>query len=42
MTDMELARQLEQIRRGSVEIINEEELIGKLRRGVPLTGQGRV
>jgi tyrosyl-tRNA synthetase len=36
MTDMELARQLEQIRRGSVEIINEEELIGKLRRGVPL------
>jgi len=36
MTDMELARQLEQIRRGSVEIINEEELIGKLRKGVPL------
>jgi tyrosyl-tRNA synthetase len=33
---MELARQLEQIRRGSVEIINEEELIGKLRKGVPL------
>jgi tyrosyl-tRNA synthetase len=36
MTDMELARQLEQIRRGSVEIINEEELIAKLRTGVPL------
>jgi tyrosyl-tRNA synthetase len=36
MTDMELARQLEQIRRGSVEIINEEELIGKLRKGAPL------
>lgn len=36
MTDMELARQLEQIRRGSVEIINEEELITKLRTGVPL------
>ena len=36
MTDTELARQLEQIRRGSVEIINEEELIGKLRKGVPL------
>lgn len=36
MTDMELARQLEQIRRGSVEIINEEELVAKLRRGVPL------
>lgn len=36
MTDLELARQLEQIRRGSVEIINEEELIGKLRKGVPL------
>jgi tyrosyl-tRNA synthetase len=33
---MELARQLEQIRRGSVEIINEEELVAKLRRGVPL------
>jgi tyrosyl-tRNA synthetase len=33
---MELARQLEQIRRGSVEIINEEELIGKLRKGAPL------
>jgi tyrosyl-tRNA synthetase len=31
-----LARQLEQIRRGSVEIINEEELIGKLRKGLPL------
>lgn len=27
---------MEQIRRGSVEIINEEELIGKLRKGVPL------
>ena len=36
MTDMELARQLEQIRRGSVEIINEEELITKLRSGAPL------
>lgn len=36
MTDMELARQLEQIRRGSVEIINEEELIVKLRSGTPL------
>lgn len=36
MTDFELARQLEQIRRGSVEIINEEELIGKLRKGLPL------
>jgi len=36
MTDMELARQLEQIRRGSVEIIGEEELVTKLRRGVPL------
>lgn len=36
MTDMELARQMEQIRRGSVEIINEEELIAKLRTGVPL------
>jgi tyrosyl-tRNA synthetase len=36
MTDKELARQLEQIRRGSVEIINEEELVGKLRRDVPL------
>jgi len=36
MTDMELARQLEQIRRGSVEIINEEELVAKLRRGEPL------
>ena len=36
MTDMELARQLEQIRRGSVEIIGEEELVAKLRRGVPL------
>ncbi|MDY0226964.1 MAG: tyrosine--tRNA ligase [Desulfomicrobium apsheronum] len=36
MTDMELARQLEQIRRGSVEIINEEELIAKLRSGAPL------
>ncbi len=36
MTDMELARQLEQIRRGSVEIINEEELIAKLRKDVPL------
>ena len=36
MTDNELARQLEQIRRGSVEIINEEELVGKLRRGTPL------
>ncbi|MBE1424654.1 tyrosyl-tRNA synthetase [Desulfomicrobium macestii] len=36
MTDMELARQLEQIRRGSVEIINEEELITKLRSGTPL------
>ncbi|WP_028576938.1 tyrosine--tRNA ligase [Desulfomicrobium escambiense] len=36
MTDKELARQLEQIRRGSVEIINEEELVGKLRRGTPL------
>jgi tyrosyl-tRNA synthetase len=33
---MELARQLEQIRRGSVEIINEEELIAKLRSGAPL------
>jgi tyrosyl-tRNA synthetase len=33
---MELARQLEQIRRGSVEIINEEELIGKLRKDLPL------
>lgn len=36
MTDMELERQLTQIRRGSMEIINEEELIAKLRRGVPL------
>ena len=36
MTDKELARQLEQIRRGSVEIINEEELVEKLRRGAPL------
>lgn len=36
MTDTELARQLEQIRRGSVEIINEEELVAKLRRDVPL------
>lgn len=36
MTDNELTRQLGQIRRGSVEIINEEELIGKLRTGVPL------
>ncbi|KAF5045205.1 Tyrosine--tRNA ligase [anaerobic digester metagenome] len=36
MTDKELARQLEQIRRGSVEIINEEELVEKLRRGTPL------
>ena len=36
MTDKELARQLEQIRRGSVEIINEEELVQKLRRDVPL------
>jgi len=36
MTDTELAKQLEQIRRGSMEIINEEELIGKLRRGTPL------
>lgn len=36
MTDTELARQLEQIRRGSVEIINEEELTAKLRRGIPL------
>lgn len=36
MTDMELERQLTQIRRGSMEIINEEELIAKLRCGVPL------
>jgi tyrosyl-tRNA synthetase len=36
MTDTELARQLEQIRRGSVEIINEEELVAKLRRDTPL------
>ncbi len=36
MTDTELAKQLEQIRRGSMEIINEEELVGKLRRGTPL------
>lgn len=36
MTDTELSRQLAQIRRGSVEIINEEELIAKLRKGVPL------
>lgn len=36
MTDHELARQLEQIQRGSVEIINEEELIAKLRKGLPL------
>ena len=36
MTDKELARQLEQIRRGSMEIINEEELVAKLRRGTPL------
>lgn len=36
MTDKELSRQLEQIRRGSVEIINEEELVEKLRRGTPL------
>lgn len=36
MTDQELNRQLAQIRRGSVEIINEEELIAKLKRDVPL------
>ena len=36
MTDKELARQLEQIRRGSMEIINEEELVAKLRLGAPL------
>lgn len=36
MTDQEIARQLELIRRGSVELINEEELVEKLRRGTPL------
>lgn len=36
MTDTELARQLEQIRRGSVEIINDEELTAKLRQDTPL------
>ena len=36
MIDQELERQLGQIRRGSVEIINEEELVAKLRRGEPL------
>ena len=36
MTDQDLARQLEQIRRGSMEIINEEELVAKLRTGQPL------
>lgn len=36
MTDAELVRHLEQIRRGSVEIINEEELVAKLRKGIPL------
>lgn len=36
MTDLELERQLAQIRRGSVEIINEAELIAKLRRNIPL------
>lgn len=36
MTDQDLARQLEQIRRGSMEIINEEELVAKLRAGRPL------
>ncbi len=36
MTDQDLARQLEQIRRGSMEIINEEELVAKLRKGEPL------
>lgn len=36
MTDQEVARQLELIRRGSVELINEEELAEKLRRGTPL------
>ena len=36
MTEMELERQLAQIRRGSMEIINEEELILKLRRDIPL------
>lgn len=36
MTDQELARQLEHIRRGCAEIINEEELVAKLRKGLPL------
>lgn len=36
MTDMDIARHMEQIRRGTVEIINEEELIAKLRQGRPL------
>lgn len=36
MTETELARQVEQIRRGSVEIISEEELVAKLRQGKPL------
>ena len=36
MTDQELARQMEQIRRGCAELINEEELAAKLRQGRPL------
>lgn len=36
MTDQDVALQLEQIRRGSMEIINEEELVAKLRKGAPL------
>lgn len=36
MTDTELEQQLEQIRRGSVEIINEEELTAKLKSDRPL------
>jgi len=36
MTNAELERQLELIRRGSVEIINEQELAAKLRRNIPL------
>lgn len=36
MTDQELARQMEQILRGSAELINEEELAAKLRLGRPL------
>lgn len=36
MREEELKAQLDQIRRGSVEIINEEDLVAKLRTGTPL------